>query len=523
MEQRASRLARAGLATALCALLLGAAATTPPAAAPKTVAPGARARVLIVPIKGPIDRVQGAFLHRTLTGIKDEYDAVIFVLDTPGGRIDIMSKMSDDILALSPKPRPKGERAKTIVFVRKWAVSAGSFIAMSADRIYMAPTAIIGAARGYIPGPGGIPVQLPASIEEKFASINRAQFRALAETKGYPSAVAEGMTDETIEVTKVTYDKQTQYLTGQQLAAIQADPLKKDKLKIIEVVSPKGRLIMLTASQAIKYDIATGIVDDIEAVLQAEGLEGAETVRQAQNWSDNAIAILTAPQIVGLLILVGFGALLLEFKMPGFGAAGTIGVIMFVIVFSSQFLVGNANALEILLFLVGLVLLAVELFVTPGFGFIGGAGVAFLLVSLVLAMQPFAIPRVPWEFQVFQFNIMATVGGVLGSFVVLLIAAWFLPSTPLFARLALQKQLKTEEGYGSGVQDGETLVGQVGVVSTALRPAGKLEISDKIYSVVSDAEFVDAGQKARVIRVDGPKIVVEPLEAKGPREPEFEA
>ena len=394
---------------------------------------------------------------------------------------------------------------------------------MSADRIYMTPTAIIGAARGYLPGADGMPVKLPPSIEEKHASVNRAQFRALAETKGYPPAIAEAMTDETLEVTKVTYDKQTKYLTSEQLAAIQADPLKKDKLKIIEVVSPKGRLITLTAAQAVKYDIATGIAAELEDVLREEGLEGAETVREEQNWSDKAIAIVTAPQIVTLLILVGFGALWLEFKIPGFGAAGTIGVIMFVIVFSSQFLIGNANALEIMLFVVGLALLGIELFVTPGFGFIGGAGVAFLLVSLVLAMQPFAIPRAPWEFQALQFNIMATVGGVLGSFVVLLIAAWFLPSTPLFARLALQKQLKTEEGYGSGVQEGETLVGQVGVVATALRPAGKLEIGDKTYSVVSDAEFVDAGQKARVIRVDGPKIVVEPLEKKGPREPEFEA
>ena len=515
MEQRASRLIRAGLAAVVCALLLGAAATTPPAAAPKTAAPGARARVLIVPIDGPIDTVQGAFVHRTLTGVKDEYDAVVIVLDTPGGRIDIMSKMSDEIRKLAP--------TRTIAFVSPWAVSAGSYIAMSADRIYMTPTAIIGAARGYLPGADGMPVKLPPSIEEKHASVNRAQFRALAETKGYPPAIAEAMTDETLEVTKVTYDKQTKYLTSEQLAAIQADPLKKDKLKIIEVVSPKGRLITLTAAQAVKYDIATGIAAELEDVLREEGLEGAETVREEQNWSDKAIAIVTAPQIVTLLILVGFGALWLEFKIPGFGAAGTIGVIMFVIVFSSQFLIGNANALEIMLFVVGLALLGIELFVTPGFGFIGGAGVAFLLVSLVLAMQPFAIPRAPWEFQALQFNIMATVGGVLGSFVVLLIAAWFLPSTPLFARLALQKQLKTEEGYGSGVQEGETLVGQVGVVATALRPAGKLEIGDKTYSVVSDAEFVDAGQKARVIRVDGPKIVVEPLEKKGPREPEFEA
>ena len=523
MKQGVSRHARIVLAAMICAALLGAAAVSPPAAAPKPPGSGIGRRVLVIPIEGEINSAQGAFLHRVLDGAEGEYDVIILDIDTPGGRIDIMSRMSDDILRFSPKPVPKGERPKTIAFVRKWALSAGSFIAMSCDRIYMRPTALIGAARGYIPGPGGVPVQLPASIEEKFASVNRAQFRALAETKGYPPAIAEAMTDENLKITKIESAGKVMYVTAEQLAELDNDPLKKDKIKIIEVVSPKGKLITLTASEAVKFDLATKIADDIEGVLREEGLEGAEQVRQAQSTSDKIIAVVTARPIVSLLILIGFGAFWLEFKMPGFGVAGTIGVLAFLVVFSSQFLIGNANALEIMLFLIGLALLAIELFVTPGFGFIGGAGLLCLFVSLVLAMQPFAIPDAPWQFRTLRFNLLATLGGVLGSFVVLLLGVWLLPSTPLFARLALQKQLKTDEGYGSGVQEGETLVGQVGVVVTALRPAGKLEIGDKTYSVVSDAEFVDAGGRARVIRVDGPKIVVEPVEQEEPREPEFDA
>ncbi len=512
MKHSVTRLATATLAIA-CALLLGAGATTPPAEAPSAPPSGKTGRALIVPIKGEINRTQAAYVHRALSGAKGQYDAVIFELDTPGGRIDFMSRISNDIRKLAP--------TRTIAFVSPWAISAGAYVAMSADRIYVSPGAIIGGARGWVPGPGGVPVELPEHVEEKLASINRAQFRALADAKGYPPAIAESMADEAIEVTKVVYDGKTMYLTKEEMADFENDPLKKDKLKVVEIVSREGKLGTYTAEQAVRWDLARRIVRDLDEVLKEENLESVAKVREGQNASDKIVAILTIPQVMGLLILVGFGALWLEAKIPGFGAPGTLGIIAFVLVFSSQFLVGNANALEIMLFVIGLVLLFIELFVTPGFGFIGGAGIVCLLVALVLAMQPFVVPTQPWEWRSLEFNVLATLGGVLGSLVVIAVAAWVLPSTPMFARLTLRKQLKVEEGYSSGVPEGESLVGQAGVVVTALRPAGKLEIGDETYSVVSDSEFVDAGRRARIVRVDGPKIVVEPLEEPKPKEPEL--
>jgi len=516
------RLAKGAALLTACVLLLGANAAQPAepgaieavAEEPEAALVPSRKRVLVIPIHGPINRLQGAFLHRVLAGAKDDFDAVIFDIDTPGGRSDIMSQMSKEIRDLSPTP--------TIAFVSNWALSAGSFIAMSCDRIYMVPGAIIGAARGYVPGPDGLPVKLPASVEEKFTSVNRAQFRALASEKGYPPAIAEGMTDETIEVKKVVYEGKERYLTGHEVAEIEADPLKKERLKVIRTVSPAGRLITLTAQEAAGYDIAQGILADLDAVLEAEHLAEARLTRREQNWSDKAVAVLTAPGIVALLVLIAFAALWIELKVPGFGVPGTISVIAFLVVFGSQFLVGNADALEILLFLIGGTLLVIEVFVTPGFGVIGGAGILCVFLSLILSMQPFAVPQAPWEFQVFQFNLLATFGGVAGSLIVLLFAIWLLPTTPLFARLAVKKELRAEDGYTSGAADGEALVGQAGTVVTPLRPAGKMEIADRTYSVVSDAEFVKEGRKVRVVRVDGPRIVVVPLEPEKPREPDFQ-
>ena len=442
MKQWSLRHTRKILAAAICAVLLGAAATTPPASAPQAAGVGKGRRVLVVPVKGEINRTQAAFLHRTLVGANDKYDAVIIEMNTPGGRGDSMAQMGHELATL---------RIPTTTFVSRWAISAGSYIAMATDRIYMAPGSIIGGARGYVPGPDGLPVELPKSVEEKQASIGRAEFRAIAEKKNYPTALAEGMTDENLEITKIDNAGKVMYVTAEQLAKLNSDPLRKDKIKIIEVVSAKGQLITLTPSEAVRFDLATKIVADLDEVLKEEGLDGATIVRVKQTGSDKVMAVLTAPAVTGILILIGFGALWLELKMPGFGIAGSVSVVVFMIVFSSQFLVGNANALEIMLFLAGLALLAIEIFVTPGFGFIGGAGIVCLFVALLMGMQPFVIPSATWEFEALQFNVLAVLGGILGSFVVLLIGAWLLPNTPLFGKLALRTQLKADEGYGSGV------------------------------------------------------------------------
>jgi len=510
MNRRLLRYAVACVAIAAGFVLIGADAADGPAAAPQLK----HGRILVVSIEGEINRVQGAFFHRVLADASDNYDALVIEMNTPGGRSDIMANISRDILDLT---------IPTITHVSPWAISAGSYIAFSTDHIYMAPGAVIGGALGWVPGPDGLPVELPESVEEKMGSIGRAQFRAIAEKKGYPTAIAEGMTDETLEITKILYDGQARYVTADELQRLRSDPLENDKVRVVEVVSPAGKLITFTANEAVKYDIARKVLDTLDDVLKAEGLDREQIVRKDQTTSDKLLAVLTSAQIAALLVLVGFGGIWLEFKMPGFGVPGTIAVIAFLLFFGSQFLVGNANALEILLFIVGLALLAIEIFVTPGFGVLGGAGILCVFISLLLAMQRFTVPETPWEVHTLQVNLAATAGGILGSFILLLAAAWFLPGTPLFNRLTLRRQLNAADGFTSGVQHGEALVGKIGKVVTALRPAGKLEIDDRTYSVVSDSEFVEIGRQARVVRVDGPRISVEPLDEEEPSVPDFQA
>jgi membrane-bound serine protease (ClpP class) len=506
------RTARLGIAVAVLtagALLLG----SGPSTGPKTAGPPELGRVLVVPVHGPIDRIQEAFLRRALGGAEDNYDAVILDIHTPGGRVDVMGRMSERIIELEPTP--------TIGFVSRRAMSAGAFIAMSCDRIYMGRRSRIGAARPWIPGPGGMPAELPKHIEEKMLSDLRAQVRAIAKDKGYPPAIAEGMTDEAIEVVEVEIGGKREYVTGGELAELRKDPLASAKLGATHVVSRKGRLITFDPEEAVRYSLARAEVEDLDALLATEGLSGVTVARKEMNWSDKVVMVLTAPPVMGLLVLIAFGALWLELKIPGFGVAGTVSIVAFLVVFSSQFLIGNANALEILLFVVGVALLAIELFVTPGFGVIGGAGLLCLFGSLVLATQPFLIPETPWEVRTFEYNLLAILGGMAGSFLLLVVFAWMLPTTSLFRRITLERELKTQEGYSASETGTHELVGREGVVTTELRPAGKMEVDDRTYSVVSDAEYVGAGDRVRVLRVDGPKIVVEPVKAAAPPPPDF--
>ena len=468
-------------------------------------APTPDEQVLVVSVRGEINRVQAAYLRRVLGGADREFHAVIFELHTPGGRLDVMSMMSEEIRRLN---------VPTVTFVNTWAISAGAYIAMSSDRIYMAPTGVIGGARAILIGPEG-PIELPEDVAEKFASVNRAQFRALAEEKGYPPAIAEAMTDESIEVLKVEYEGEIRYMTGSEVTAIVDDPEQDDRIRIIDTVSAAGQLVTLTAKEAVEYDVATKAVSDLDAVLAENDWADKVAVRREQQLSDKVVGFLTSRPIVSLLVLIGFAGIWLEMRMPGFGIPGTVAVMAFVLVFGSQFLLGNAHAAEILLFLVGLTLIGIELFVIPDFGVIGAAGIICVILSLVLAMQRFVVPSWPWEAEALRMNLLTALAGMGTSILVLILVMWLVPGRSIFDRLTLKTEMKTELGFGTQVVGGKGIEGREGRVITGLRPAGTMQIGDERYSVVTDGEFVPPGGRARVIRVEGTRVVVEPVDEEG--------
>jgi membrane-bound serine protease (ClpP class) len=202
-------------------------------------------------------------------------------------------------------------------------------------------------------------------------------------------------------------------------------------------------------------------------------------------------------------------ALYLEITSPGFGVPGTIAIIAFLIIFLGGALLGTVGSLEIILFLLGIVLLVIEIFIIPGFGVTGISGIILMITALILSRQEFVIPRVPWQWDIFLRNLRNVGFGFVGSLVLLVLLLRIFPRTPGLKRLILESNQDTLAGYT--VQSAESsalLTGRKGNAVTPLRPAGKADFEGEILVVETDGEFIESGTQVEVIEVSGNRIVV---------------
>ena len=412
----------------------------------------ARAEFVIVPVEGTIDGGLAAFIERVVSNVKPGTDGIIFHINTPGGRIDSAVDIKDTIL---------NAKMPTIAFVDKSAISAGAVISLACDSIYMTTGSSIGAATA---------VDLEGKkASEKIISYFRAQMRATAEAKGRRADIAEAMVDEQIEV---------------------------------KGINKKGMLITLTYSEALKYDISDGTVETIDGVLSFLGKERSPVVWIKPNWAENIVRFLTHPIVSSLLISLGFLGLIIEIKTPGWGLGGTLALIALALFFGSHWIVHLAGIGELLLFGGGVILLAVEIFVIPGFGVVGVTGIALILVSLYLSLVGH-MPR-PEDITIASYSVTgAFFLTILGGYVVFKM----FPRTPLFSKLTLE----TVESSGKGYISAETssdLIGKAGNALSDLRPSGIADINGQRLDVVTEGEYIEKGTKVVVVEVKGSRIVV---------------
>jgi membrane-bound serine protease (ClpP class) len=228
-------------------------------------------------------------------------------------------------------------------------------------------------------------------------------------------------------------------------------------------------------------------------------------------WSEHVSEWLL--QYKGILFFIGLIALYLEFKAPGFGVAGIVGIVAFALFFFAGTIGGVADSIEIVLFVAGLILIALELFVIPGFGLPGIAGIVLVVASLYLASTPFAIPTTPIA-RDFLFRWMLHFGGALvGTAIFAVLAARFLPDIPLFNRLMLSPPDAAAGLDASGTRirpETHPLVGTRGRALSRLRPAGRAEVDGRKLDVVTEGSFVEVGDEIEVVKVKGNRIVVRP-------------
>jgi len=415
--------------------------------------------VYVAMIEGIIDLGLAPFVQRVLNEAeREKASAVILEINTFGGRVDAAVLIRDALL---------NAQVRTVAFVNRRAISAGALISLAAQNIVMADGATIGAATPVQMGQPGAGAQ---PVEEKTVSYVRKEFRATAETRKRPPLVAEAMVDADVAIPDV-----------------------------IE----KGKLLTLTTEEALKLKVADFNVNSIEDLLKQLELPGAEIRRLSENWAENLVRFLTHPIVSSLLMTVGMLGIILEIRTPGFGIPGALGISSLALFFWGHWLVQLAGWEELMLFGAGLVLLFLELFVIPGFGIAGVAGIGALLAGLSLSMIG---GGASWEY------IIRAVSHVVFSLLLALLASLlmlrWLPRLPFGRRLILETGLGTGQMYASAPESDISWLGKQGITISPLRPAGIAEIQDQRIDVVSDGEFIESEAPIIVTRVDGNRIVV---------------
>lgn len=446
----------------------------------------------VIPVKGVIDLGLAAFIKRSIGEARqNNAKIIIFEIDTFGGRVDAAL----DICGYIEEAKP----LKTVAFIKERAWSAGALISLSCQTIVMSPTASIGSAEPRAMGFG----QQDDITDEKIVSAIRAQFKSLAEANNHPVNLALAMVDKDFEVKQVRIKDELKILTSQEFEEIKPN-YSESEIRIIKTINPKGKLLNLTATEAKEFGLAKEIVNDRNALLMHLGLKENNVVVGEVNWSEGLVRFLTHPIISPLLLTLGFLGLFFEFKTPGWGITGTLGVIFLILFFWGHYLAGLAHWTEILIFSLGVILLLLEIFVIPGFGITGASGITLILIGIFLALlkYPLTLPKMQLTkaFYTLGYGIILTGVGVIAILK-------FLPKSSFWKQIVLTAKEKKEEGFSSAIPL-DSYLGKNGRAITALRPSGKADFAGEILDVVSEGDFIDKDKTVTVIAVQGGKLVV---------------
>jgi membrane-bound serine protease (ClpP class) len=414
--------------------------------------------VVRVPVTGVIELGIAPFIARSIAeAARTDAAAVILDIDTPGGRVDAAEQITDAI---------QDADIPVYAFVNRRAFSAGALIALATDRVYMLPGAVMGAATP-VTGAG-------EKAPEKIVSAMRSEMRALAEARGLDPRIAEAMVDEEIA---------------------------------IDGVVEAGKLLTLTSEEAVRVGYAE-IVTDWTDLTRTLDLADAPVHEARINWAERIVRFFTHPVVAPMLLSLGFLGLIIELKTPTFGLAGLAGASSLAMFFGSHYLIGLAGLEEFILLGAGLLLIALEVFVIPGFGIAGIAGGlavgASVYMSLVSGLATSAD--------------MASAAGIVSlAGLVVIVGGWalfrHLPRSGRFTRsgLMLGDATTRATGYLSATVR-EELIGTVGVALTDLRPSGTARFGKERLDVVSDSSWVSEGTPVRVVKSDGYRLIVEPAE-----------
>lgn len=395
---------------------------------------------------------------------EQKVDYILLELNTFGGELDAADKIRT-LLLNAPMP--------TMVFINNNAASAGALISIACDSIYMAEGSSLGAA--------SVVNQAGEIMPDKYQSYMRSLMRSTAEKNGRNPEIAQAMVDPDVYV---------------------------------PMISDSGKVLTFTTEEAILNQFCEKMANDRAAVLTAAGLEGATIVEQELNWIDKLINFLVNPVVSGILIMCIVGGLYFEFQSPGLGLPIVIAIAGALLFFAPHYLEGLAAHWEILVFLAGVILLILEIFVVPGFGVTGISGIVLIFTSLILTMV-FNVgfhfqfdPNLDAAVQIGRSTIIVLMSVVCGFFLSLWLSKKLITAETRFGTMALKTNLETDEGFTAQDMRLQAYVGRSGISATFMRPAGKIEIDGELLEATAEHGLIEKGERVVVTRFENAQLFV---------------
>lgn len=446
----------------------------------------------VIPIRDQIGPPILDILRRGLkSAIQENADLVVLDMDTPGGELGVTLEIMKEIIESIER-----FDGSVITYVNKEAISAGAYIAIATSEIAFSPLSQIGAAEAVSGGGGNI----DESMKRKLNSYLKAKIRNYTGGFRYRAKVMAAMMDA----------NESLIIEGKPLLTEDGSEIKK-----------KGELLTLTGEEAsVKYGdppeslLGIGIFDDVDDLLTQKWGEGNYRVSKMElNWAESTGLWLN--RIAPILLGIGMVGLFIEFKTPGFGIFGALGIVLLLVFFASKYVAGLAGQEELLLFLLGVCLVAVEVFVAPGLILPGIIGVLMMIGGIFWAMVDVWPDQQDYSWEVG--SLRAPTWEMLQAFGIALglgfVFSKILPNTPLWNRLVLSETIEgTVQSVNQKNSDNIKLngiTGSEGRCVSELFPSGEVEINGKRYDAKSNLGKIHKGEKIRVLKSADFELVVE--------------
>ncbi len=432
-----------------------------------------RKLVYQIDIKKEIDNTTRIYLRNGLEEAKSlGADAVLLHMNTYGGLLEAADSMRTAIL-YNPIP--------VYVFIDNNAASAGALISIACEKIFMRKGANIGAAT--------VVNQTGAALPDKYQSYMRSMIRSTAEAHGKDTIIQE---------------KDTTFRWKR-------DPLIAEAMVDERVVVPNlidsGKVLTFTADEALEWKYCDGIAETPDEVITKYlGYNDYELKTYKPSWEDDLKGFLMNPMLQSLLIIIIIGGIYFEMQTPGLGFPSAAAVVAAILYFAPLYIDGLAQNWEILVFILGLLLIAVEIFIIPGFGIAGISGIIFLIAGLTLSLlnnTDFNFEEVSTK-EIGEATLTVLIGLGLG-FVLMIWLSNKIGTKGMMRKVALHKDL--EDAHSSPSLT--SLIGKEGTAFTVLRPSGKVMIDNELYDGVSESGFIEKGTKVEVVRFENAQVYVE--------------